>query len=172
MPFTDCKNGSQLVQVRCTASQRGELRDLAGIFRADILDVSPNTLTVEMLGKEDKMKAFTDLLEPYGAPCDGTHTLAFIVLLIPAGWPLPCKLQKHSVGETEGVSRCRDGLLCSHACGCCGILRRHPGDCQDGPRGCGARLWRGQQVPRDGAEPACLLRSLGTGSLEVEGGGE
>lgn len=28
------------LQVRCTASQRGELRDLASIFRADILDVS------------------------------------------------------------------------------------------------------------------------------------
>ncbi len=56
-----------VAQVRCTASQRGELRDLAGIFRADILDVSPNTLTIEILGKEDKMRALTDLLEPYGA---------------------------------------------------------------------------------------------------------
>lgn len=55
-----------LVKVRCTASQRGELRDLTGIFRADILDVSQNTLTIEILGKEDKMKALTDLLEPYG----------------------------------------------------------------------------------------------------------
>jgi hypothetical protein len=52
--------------VRCTSTQRGELRDLANIFRADILDVSPNTVTIEILGKEDKMKALTDLLEPYG----------------------------------------------------------------------------------------------------------
>jgi acetolactate synthase-1/3 small subunit len=54
------------LQVRCTSTQRGELRDLANIFRADILDVSANTVTVEILGKEDKMKALTDLLEPYG----------------------------------------------------------------------------------------------------------
>lgn len=27
-----------------------------------------NTLTIEILGKEDKMKALTDLLEPYGEP--------------------------------------------------------------------------------------------------------
>mmetsp|Transcript_22816 Transcript_22816/g.49996 ORF Transcript_22816/g.49996 Transcript_22816/m.49996 type:complete len:481 (+) Transcript_22816:35-1477(+) len=55
-----------LVKVRCPSSQRGELRDLASIFRADILDVSAGTMTVELLGKEDKMKAFTDLLEPFG----------------------------------------------------------------------------------------------------------
>lgn len=53
-------------QVRCTAVQRGELRDLVSIFRADILDVSANTVTIEILGKEDKMKALTELLEPYG----------------------------------------------------------------------------------------------------------
>ncbi len=59
--------------MRCSASQRGELRDLTNIFRADILDVSPNTVTIEILGKEDKMKALTDLLEPYGTFV-GTHT--------------------------------------------------------------------------------------------------
>ncbi|GLC33867.1 hypothetical protein PLESTB_000812700 [Pleodorina starrii] len=55
-----------LVKVRCSASQRGELRDLAAIFRGSIVDVSAGSLTIEVLGKEDKMKAFTDLLEPYG----------------------------------------------------------------------------------------------------------
>ncbi|GIL65664.1 hypothetical protein Vafri_19194 [Volvox africanus] len=55
-----------LVKVRCSASQRGELRDLATIFRGSIVDVSTASVTIEVLGKEDKMKAFTDLLEPYG----------------------------------------------------------------------------------------------------------
>lgn len=55
-----------LVKVRCNTSQRGELRHLAHIFRADIIDVAPNTVTIEILGKEDKLKALTDLLEPYG----------------------------------------------------------------------------------------------------------
>ncbi|KAL6761389.1 small subunit of acetolactate synthase [Haematococcus lacustris] len=64
MPFVNRE--LMLVKVRCGASQRGELRDLAAIFRADILDISPGTLTLEILGKEDKMKALTDLLEPYG----------------------------------------------------------------------------------------------------------
>uniref|UniRef100_A0A7S0RGX1 ACT domain-containing protein n=1 Tax=Chlamydomonas leiostraca TaxID=1034604 RepID=A0A7S0RGX1_9CHLO len=64
MPFVNRE--LMLVKVRCTSSQRGELRDLAAIFRAQVLDVSLNTMTIEILGKQDKMKALTDLLEPYG----------------------------------------------------------------------------------------------------------
>jgi len=64
MPFVNRE--LLMIKVRCSAGQRGEVRDLAAIFRADILDVSANTLTIEILGKEDKMKALTDLLEPYG----------------------------------------------------------------------------------------------------------
>lgn len=55
-----------LIKVRCPAGQRGELRDLAQIFRGGIVDVSAGTVTLEVLGKEDKMKAITELLEPYG----------------------------------------------------------------------------------------------------------
>lgn len=54
-------------QVRCTASQRGELRDLVQIFRLGVIDVSHTTMTLEVQGREDKMAAITDLLEPYGA---------------------------------------------------------------------------------------------------------
>ncbi|KAF5829413.1 small subunit of acetolactate synthase-domain-containing protein [Dunaliella salina] len=55
-----------LCKVKCSVAQRGELRDLAAIFRCNILDVSRSTMTFEVLGKEEKMKALSDLLEPYG----------------------------------------------------------------------------------------------------------
>lgn len=55
-----------LVKVRCAPAQRGELRDLAQIFRASIIDVGPTTVTLEAQGREDKMRAVADLLEPYG----------------------------------------------------------------------------------------------------------
>lgn len=55
-----------MLKVSCSAQQRGELRHLAQIFRADILDVSSTSVVVEIVGKEDKLKALTDLLEPYG----------------------------------------------------------------------------------------------------------
>ncbi|MEW5316310.1 MAG: hypothetical protein WDW38_007689 [Sanguina aurantia] len=48
-----------LVKVRCTAGQRGELRDLASIFRGGIIDVSRDSVVMEVMGKEDKLKAFT-----------------------------------------------------------------------------------------------------------------
>jgi len=53
-------------QDRCTPVQRGELRDLSQIFRMSIIDVGPTTMTLEAQGREDKMRAIVDLLEPYG----------------------------------------------------------------------------------------------------------
>ncbi|KAI8474701.1 MAG: small subunit of acetolactate synthase-domain-containing protein [Monoraphidium minutum] len=55
-----------LVKVRCTPSQRGELRHLSQIFRMSIIDVAPTTMVLEAQGREAKMKAIVDLLEPYG----------------------------------------------------------------------------------------------------------
>jgi acetolactate synthase-1/3 small subunit len=55
-----------MLQVRCTASQRGELRDLVQIFRLGVIDVAHTTMTLEVQGREDKMSAIADLLEPYG----------------------------------------------------------------------------------------------------------
>ncbi|PSC73807.1 acetolactate synthase small subunit chloroplastic-like [Micractinium conductrix] len=55
-----------LVKVNCSAQQRGELVSLASIFRALVCDVSVNTITLEVTGKEDKMLALKEVLEPYG----------------------------------------------------------------------------------------------------------
>lgn len=57
-----------LIKVQCPAAQRRELSDLANIFHGTVCDVSLNTITLEMTGKEDKMHALQGLLEPYGAP--------------------------------------------------------------------------------------------------------
>jgi acetolactate synthase-1/3 small subunit len=59
------------VQVRCSATQRGELRDLVEIFRLGVIDVGHSTMTLEVQGREDKMSAIVDLLEPYGAATAG-----------------------------------------------------------------------------------------------------
>lgn len=36
------------------------------IFHGALVDVCPNTVTIELTGKEDKMHALQDVLEPYG----------------------------------------------------------------------------------------------------------
>ena len=39
---------------------------LVKVFRAKIVDISPNTLTIELTGHNTKLNAFIDLVEPYG----------------------------------------------------------------------------------------------------------
>jgi acetolactate synthase-1/3 small subunit len=55
-----------LIKVQCNPQQRRELLDLADIFHGSVCDVSLTTLTLELQGKEAKMRAFQELLAPYG----------------------------------------------------------------------------------------------------------
>lgn len=48
------------------ADKREEIITLANLFRAKIVDVSPDQLMVEMSGSEEKIEALLELLEPYG----------------------------------------------------------------------------------------------------------
>ncbi|CAG9460366.1 unnamed protein product [Pedinophyceae sp. YPF-701] len=55
-----------LCKVKCAPNQRVELRELTEIFRGSIVDVGPTTITMELAGRETKMRALQELLEPYG----------------------------------------------------------------------------------------------------------
>ncbi len=55
-----------LIKVYATAAERHELVSIADIFRANIIDVSNSTLTVEITGDQSKLLAFIELLQPYG----------------------------------------------------------------------------------------------------------
>ena len=55
-----------LFKVKATPEKRGEIIELASIFRAKIVDVSHASLTVEMTGTDDKLNAMEDLLRAYG----------------------------------------------------------------------------------------------------------
>jgi len=48
------------------AGNREELITLANLFRANVVDVAPDRVMVEISGAEDKLEAFVQLLEPYG----------------------------------------------------------------------------------------------------------
>ena len=45
---------------------RSEVIEITNVFRAKIVDISPNTLTIELTGHNTKLNAFIDLVEPYG----------------------------------------------------------------------------------------------------------
>jgi acetolactate synthase-1/3 small subunit len=57
--------GMAMVKVNA-GERRSEVLKLAEIFRANIVDISEANVTMEITGDEEKIKAFTDLLVPYG----------------------------------------------------------------------------------------------------------
>jgi len=55
-----------LIKVKTTASTRSEIMQIVGIFRANIVDVAPGSLTVEVTGDEDKLHSLLGLLRDFG----------------------------------------------------------------------------------------------------------
>ena len=55
-----------LLKVHTTASTRSEILQLVDIFRANIVDVGPQSLIIEATGEEDKITALFNLLRPFG----------------------------------------------------------------------------------------------------------
>lgn len=60
------KRGLALIKVKVGPKTRSEVIEITSVFRANIVDISPNTLTAEITGNNSKIKAFIELLEPYG----------------------------------------------------------------------------------------------------------
>lgn len=56
-----------LIKVKAASGpRRSEVRELAGIFRGRIVDVSSDELMIEISGQERKVEAFIDLMRPFG----------------------------------------------------------------------------------------------------------
>jgi acetolactate synthase-1/3 small subunit len=55
-----------LVKIDAPAEKRHELTELVNMFRGNIVDVGPESMTVEISGREEKVEAFVDLVQPYG----------------------------------------------------------------------------------------------------------
>jgi acetolactate synthase-1/3 small subunit len=55
-----------LIKVNAMPERRGEIREMAEIFRGRIVDVGPSQIMVEISGPEKKIEAFIELMRPYG----------------------------------------------------------------------------------------------------------
>lgn len=55
-----------LVKVATTNQNRPQVVDAANIFRARIVDVSPESVVIEATGSPQKLKAFLELMETFG----------------------------------------------------------------------------------------------------------
>src|SRR5436190_20123507 len=55
-----------LVKVSVDAGSRAEVMQITDIFRAKIVDVQPDSVTIEITGSEDKVEKFIDLMKTFG----------------------------------------------------------------------------------------------------------
>ena len=55
-----------LIKVKSTATTRSEIIEIADIFRANIVDVAADSLTIETTGDEDKIDSLYNLLRGFG----------------------------------------------------------------------------------------------------------
>lgn len=55
-----------LIKVKADEASRGGIIDIAQVFRARIIDLTPDALTIELTGDGEKTDALLDMLRPYG----------------------------------------------------------------------------------------------------------
>ena len=55
-----------LIKVKATAATRSEIAQIIDIFRANIIDVAANSLTIEVTGDEEKVDSLIKLLRGFG----------------------------------------------------------------------------------------------------------
>ena len=55
-----------LIKVRASAENRAAINETVKIFRSKIIDLSKDTLTIELTGDENKISALINLMEEYG----------------------------------------------------------------------------------------------------------
>ena len=55
-----------LIKVRADVETRSKVLEAAQLFRAKVVDVSPDALTIEATGSRDKLDALIRVLEPFG----------------------------------------------------------------------------------------------------------
>ena len=77
-----------LIKVRVEANDRQGVLSMADIFRANVIDVAKDALTIELTGGQDKIEAFLKLLEGYeilelartgiAGLCRGTEGVVYI----------------------------------------------------------------------------------------------
>ncbi|BDC96525.1 MULTISPECIES: acetolactate synthase small subunit [Treponema] len=61
-----CEREMALIKVSAAGTARAEIIQACNVFRAHIVDVSPNSVIIETTGSEDKLSSLIRFLEPFG----------------------------------------------------------------------------------------------------------
>jgi acetolactate synthase-1/3 small subunit len=55
-----------LIKIQCPPNQRQEITPLVEMFRGRVVDITHDTLMIEISGQENKIEAFIEQVRPYG----------------------------------------------------------------------------------------------------------
>ena len=55
-----------MLKINVSSAQRSEVIEIATIFRAKVVDVRSDSMVIEVTGPEGKLKAFIDMIRPFG----------------------------------------------------------------------------------------------------------
>lgn len=55
-----------LLKILCPPERRSEVVDICTIYKAKTVDISPDTMMLELTGRPQKIDSFIDLVSPYG----------------------------------------------------------------------------------------------------------
>ena len=55
-----------MIKVKVSAAQRSEIETTCTIYKAEIIDLSPESVVIELTGKSSKLDAFIEIVKPYG----------------------------------------------------------------------------------------------------------
>jgi acetolactate synthase-1/3 small subunit len=65
-PGSSVQREFMLVKVRADATTRSHVLETVQLFRAGVVDVAPDAVTIEATGSRDKLEALLRVLEPFG----------------------------------------------------------------------------------------------------------
>lgn len=65
-PETSVRRSHVLFKVRADAVTRPQVASVVDLFRASVVDVTPDSMTIEATGEPDKLDALHTVLEPFG----------------------------------------------------------------------------------------------------------
>ena len=92
-----------LVKVGAGQETRGQVLQLAEVFRARVLDIASDSITLEMTGEEAKVDRFLELLAPYGL-MEMVRTGVVAMRRGAKSPTLTSKMMSASAAEDESVS--------------------------------------------------------------------
>ena len=66
MRTLSCLPWATIVAFTAAPDTRGQALDAVTVFRAKVIDLAPDTMTMELTGEKTKLDAFLTFLEPFG----------------------------------------------------------------------------------------------------------